>query len=96
MTDVTTDAPTTFLVELTPPSGGWSQLQELGERSRRAAAELHRGGVEVRFVRSIFVPERETCFVLYEAGSVEAVMAATSRAGLGFAAVTQALRKQAG
>ena len=91
-----TDARTTYLVELIPPSGAWSELRELGERSRQAAAELDDEGIAVRFVRSIFVPESETCFVLYEAASVEAVRAAASRAGLGIAAVTQALRSQAG
>ena len=37
----------------------------------------------VRYVRAIFVPEDETCFFLYEAGSVDAVRKAARRAGLG-------------
>jgi hypothetical protein len=91
-----TDARATFLVELIPPNGAWREIRELGERSRQAAADLAGEGIAVRFVRSIFVPESETCFVLYEAASVEAVRAAASRAGLGIAAVTQALQGHAG
>jgi len=36
----------------------------------------------VRFVRSVFVPEDETCFYIYEATSVDDVRAATRLAGL--------------
>jgi hypothetical protein len=39
-------------------------------------------GIPVRFVRSIFVPEDETCFCLYEAASVDAIREAARRAAL--------------
>lgn len=56
----------------------------------RAAEELTREGTPVRFLRTIFVPAEETCFYLYEASSVEAVMQAAGRAGLAFERVTEA------
>jgi hypothetical protein len=39
-------------------------------------------GTPVRYLRSIFVPEDEICFLLYEAGSADAVREAALRARL--------------
>jgi hypothetical protein len=61
------------------------------EHLSRAADELTREGTAVRFVRSILIPEDETCFYLYEAGSRQAVYDAAARAGLRLARVTEAL-----
>jgi hypothetical protein len=36
----------------------------------------------VRFLRSIFVPENDTCFLLYEAPTAKTVREAAGRAGL--------------
>jgi hypothetical protein len=60
-------------------------------RARQAAAALTREGTPVRFVRSIYVPEDETCFVLYEARSCAAVREAASRAELSFERVARAI-----
>jgi hypothetical protein len=57
-------------------------LQDAAERARREAEQLSREGTRVRFVRSIFVPEDETCFYLYEAESSDAVLEAARRADL--------------
>jgi hypothetical protein len=51
-------------------------------RARAAAADLRREGIPVRFLRSLFLPEDETCFYLFEAGSPAAARAAAERAGL--------------
>ena len=48
---------------------------------------MQREGIPVRFVRSVFVPEDETCFYLYEAASVDAVREAARRAALPVEAV---------
>ena len=52
------------------------------ERARVAAEELNREGTPIRFLRSIFVPEDETCFYLYEAASAETVRELAGRAAL--------------
>lgn len=44
-------------------------------------------GVPVRFLRSIFVPEDETCFCLFQAPSSEEVREAAHRAALPLAGV---------
>jgi hypothetical protein len=53
-----------------------------GESARAAADELTRRGTAVSYRRSIFVPSEETCFVLFEAESAEAVRDAAMLAAL--------------
>lgn len=53
-----------------------------GESARAAAEELTRRGTPVHYQRLIFVPTEETCFVLFEAESAEAVRAAATLAAL--------------
>jgi hypothetical protein len=53
---------------------------------------MRREGEQVRFLRSIFVPEDDTCFFLYEGSSARAVRAAALRADLGVTRVDEALR----
>ena len=71
-----------FLVELYVAREEAAVLELQAERAQRAAEELTDEGTPVRFLRSIFVPEDETCFFLYEAVSVAAVRDAVGRAGL--------------
>jgi Protein of unknown function (DUF4242) len=81
------DTPTRYTVELRLPDAGWADVQEAAARAR-AATE----GEPVRFLRSIFVPEDEACFFLYEGPSAESVRAAALRAKLGVQRVEAALR----
>jgi hypothetical protein len=56
---------------------------ELGaERARRGAEQVTRAGTPVRFLQSIFVPDDETCLLLFAAESAGDVRAAAQRAGL--------------
>jgi hypothetical protein len=73
-----------FLGELYLSRGDAGAVVRNAERTRVAAQELTREGVPVRYLRSIFVPEDETCFVLIEARSAEAACQAARRAGLSF------------
>jgi hypothetical protein len=57
-----------------------------------AAARAIRGeGTPVRHLRSIFVPEDQTCLLLFEAGSPETVQQVTERAGLEVTRVVEAI-----
>jgi hypothetical protein len=71
-----------YLVERYVSRSDTEALQLGVERARRAAERLSREGTPVRLVRSIFVPEDETCFYLYEAESSDAVIEAARRAEL--------------
>jgi hypothetical protein len=65
------------------------------EEISAAAEQLTREGTRVRLVRSILVPEDETCFYLFRAQSGDAVRAAAARAGLRFERVVEAVGERA-
>ena len=63
-------------------------LDDSRERAQRVA-EL--GGVGVRYVRTTFLPDDETCFHVLEAGSPELVLEASRRATIPVERVVEAL-----
>jgi hypothetical protein len=69
-----------YLVETYLPRG--YVLSEAVARMRAAAEASSLQGVPVRYLRSIFVPEDETCFHLLEGPSTDAVAQVGERAGL--------------
>jgi hypothetical protein len=81
-----------YTVEVRVPERGWADLQQATARARQATDELRGEGQQVRFLRSIFVPEDDACFFLYEGPSADAVRAAALRAHLGVRRVDEALR----
>jgi hypothetical protein len=70
--------PRYHLIELRR-SQSWAQLETLADDARALADELRAEGMQLRFLRTIAVPDDETCFHLFE-GSDEAVAEASSRA----------------
>lgn len=68
-------------------------LDESRERAQRAA-EL--GGVGVRYVRTMYLRDDETCFHVFEATSLEAVIEAAQRAGLPDTRVIEAMESEDG
>lgn len=79
-----------YLVETYLSRHGARNLDSLQERVRRAAEDVTRPGMEVRHVRSVFVPADETCFHLFDAASAAAVRAAGERAAIDFDRVSEA------
>jgi hypothetical protein len=73
---------TEFLVELYRSHTETAAAADDGERARLAAEILSGSGRAVRLVRSFFVPDDETCFLLYEAESADHVRTAMALAGL--------------
>ena len=63
---------TEFLVELYLSVNDADAAEYLFRCARIAAERQTAMGVPVRYVRSISVPEEETCFVFYDAPSPEA------------------------
>jgi hypothetical protein len=78
-----------FLLEIYVPRTDGGALAREAQRARRAAAAATRSGARVRYVRSFFVPEDETCFVVFEAASADDVRAAALLAGLRFEHVAE-------
>ncbi len=79
-----------FLVELYVARTDGAAVDRGAVNARRAAQKLTREGTPVRYLRSIFVPEDEICFHLYEAETAEHVREAARRAELSFERVTEA------
>jgi hypothetical protein len=73
-----------FLVELYASRTDCAAVSLGAERLGRAAAQVTAEGRPVRVVRSIFVPEDETCYLLVEAPTKDDVRDAAERAALSF------------
>ena len=82
-----------YVVELYVPRTDRVAVARSAERARLAAEELTRQGTQVRYLRSIFVPEDETCFYLFEASSAGAVREVGARAALLFDRVSASWRR---
>jgi hypothetical protein len=79
-----------YVVELYMPRLGAGALPQATDRARTAATQLRAEGMKVQFLRSIFLPGDEICFLLFE-GPCEAVVAeATRRAEIAFERVLTA------
>ena len=71
-----------YVVEVYMSSGRASVPEDLAARARRVSEELSRIGTPIAYVRSVFLPDDETCFLFFEAPSLEAIQDACSRLGL--------------
>ena len=80
-----------FVVECYVSRADAGAVERGAERARLAAEELTREGTPVRYLRSIFVPEDETCFFMCEAASADAVRETARRAALPFERVAEAV-----
>jgi hypothetical protein len=81
----------TYLVEAYLPRSRAREARAAGRRALAAAEELSREGAAIRYIRTTFLPDDETCFHLFEAGSAAVVEDACSRAELGRARVVLAI-----
>ena len=82
---------TEYLLELYVARADSLAVERGAERVRRAAEEHTREGTPVRYLRSIFVPDDETCFLIFEASSADAVREVARRASLSFEHVAAAI-----
>jgi Nickel responsive protein SCO4226-like len=80
-----------YLVELYVSAAQSQGLREVAEQARRATAQMRRDGTLVQYLRSIFVPEDETCFHVFEGPSAEAVGEASRRAAIDFERIVEAV-----
>jgi hypothetical protein len=89
-----------FVVEVYAPNLGRADLAGVARRAEAAARELEREGISVRYLRSVLVPEDETCFHHFEGPSVDAIRLACNRADLltddRFGSIKQSLQEERG
>jgi hypothetical protein len=71
-----------YLAELYLARRNGRDVDGIAARAQQAAEQLSAEGTPVRYLQSIYVPEDETWFCLFDAESIEAVAAATRRADL--------------
>jgi hypothetical protein len=71
-----------YLLELYISRGDARAAADGGRRIRVATEELTRQGRSIQYRRTIFVPTEETCFILFEADSADAVRDAARLATL--------------
>ena len=80
-----------YLVEVFVPRSRLQDARAAGQRARVIAVRLSLEGVPIRYVRTTFVPDDETCFHFFDAASEEAVGEVCRRAGIGSARIVAAL-----
>ena len=80
-----------YLVESYIPRSRAREARAAGRDARIAAEELAREGTQVRYVRTTFLPDDETCFHIFEAVSEKAVGEACRRAGIGSGRIVPAI-----
>ena len=83
-----------FLVELYVPRADAAAVTRGAERTRRVAEAMTLDGTPVRYLQSIFVPDDETCFFLYEAVSADAARRAALGAALTVDRVAEAVAER--
>ena len=93
--EVTTRSVTTYLAEAYLPRTKQGDLGPSWSACARPRARL-RPRAPIRSLRSTFVPEDETCFHVFGAGSAAAESAASALAGLGAVRVVEAVREGRG
>ena len=84
-----------FLLELYVSRSDRGAVLDGADRAGLAAQRLRRDGASIRYLRSIFVPEDETCLFVYEAASIDDVRRAAGLAGLPADHIVEALETEA-
>lgn len=80
-----------FVTEQYIPASGADEALACADTAHQAAEQLSAEGMPVEFVRSIFIPEDETCILVYRADSIDVVRAAAARALLRLDRVAEAV-----
>jgi hypothetical protein len=82
-----------YMVELYVSRADPGAVERAAQLTQRAAARISRLGTPVRFLRSIYDAEDETCFFLYAAETEETVRQAALAAGRPFERVAEVIEE---
>jgi len=80
-----------YLVELYLPRRDEATLADAAMRAGAVSDQLASEGKQVRYLRTIFVPEDELCFHLYEAQAADVVGEASLRARIAYERIVRAV-----
>lgn len=81
----------TYLLETYLARSQPAAASDAGQRARAAARGLAGEGTPILYLRTMFLPDDETCFHLFDAASADAVAEVGRRAGLGNGRIVQAI-----
>jgi Protein of unknown function (DUF4242) len=79
-----------YLAETYAAGSSTQDVQAAAERASAAAAALTAAGHPIRYVRTVFVPEDETCFYFFEAAAPQHVADAVRSAGIDYERIVEA------
>ena len=85
-----------YLAELYLPRRDEATLADAAMRASAACEALASEGKRVRYLRTIFIPEDELCFQLYEAEAADAVGEASRRAEIDYERIVRAVSVDGG
>jgi hypothetical protein len=80
-----------FMLELYIPRSDRDAVLDRAARASTCAKQVARDGAAVRLSLVIFVPEDETCLLVYEAASVDSVRRCAQLAGLPVEHIVEAI-----
>jgi hypothetical protein len=80
-----------YLVEVYLPRRDEAALADAAKRARAASEQVASEGTPVRYLRTIFVPQDEICFHVYEAAAADAVGEASRRAEIAYERIVRAV-----
>ena len=80
-----------FLVELYVAEADGSAVRRSVRGIVGAAEQARRDGTPVEYIRSIFIPEDETCFLMFEVAAIDTVRSVADRAAVQFERITEAV-----
>jgi hypothetical protein len=80
-----------FMVDRDLPGVTLDVLADAQRRAIETAAEHRRRGIDVRYIRSMFVPSESHCMCLFEASDAQEVMDLNDEAQIPYTRVTEAL-----
>ena len=81
-----------YIVECYVPKAKSDEFSAVRARARAAARGMTREGIPVRYLRSILIPEDETCFHVFEGPSADVVGEVSRRAALTYERIVEAMQ----
>jgi hypothetical protein len=81
----------TFMVERYLPGAGAGQAAAAELLAKQVAMHVRAEGGTVRHLQSLFVPEDEQCFVLFQAASAHALTETLERLGIAYERITEVI-----
>jgi hypothetical protein len=79
-----------YVVECYVSKAKCDEFPAIRARARAAARAMTREGTTVRYVRSILIPEDETCFHVFEGPSADVIGEVSRRAALSYDRIVEA------